>query len=87
MGLERLHRVICDPYLAVGFDFVEKVSVRVTREDHAAGTVGDSVFRVSGDVFKYLVDGLHGAFGFGSLLGAKGTQGHEKLVVGSSYII
>lgn len=56
-------------------------------KDHGAGTVGDSIIWVCGDIVHELVDGLGGVFGSFGLLLADGAEGGEQFVVDCSGII
>ena len=75
------------PFLAAGFALVEKGSARVPCKDHAAGTVGDAIIWVGGDVFKEMVDLCRCELVGGILLGTNDSQGHENLVVDVPCII
>ena len=48
---------------AANFFDIEVASVGVGCKNHAAGSVGDSVVGISGDVVKELVDGGSSVFG------------------------
>jgi len=66
---------------ATSFADVEVSGISVSSKDHAAGSVGDSVVGIIGEVVKDLVDGGSRVFGGSGLLGANSTKGNKKFVL------
>ena len=72
---------------AAGFSGIEVGSIRVGREDHVAGSVGDAIIGIGGAVVQELVDFVVGAAGGGRLFGADVAESMEEFVVYGTGIV
>ena len=69
------------PSPAAGAQLSEEAGIRVGRKDHGAGTVGDVIIWVGGNIVQELDDGRAGGLGGGSLLGAQFAEGDKEFVI------
>jgi hypothetical protein len=67
--------------------FCEEAGVRVGGEHHRAGSVGDTILWVCGNIVEELVDHFGRVFCSFGLLGADGAEGGQEFVVSCSGVI
>ena len=72
---------------AASFAFIEVGGIRVSCQDHAAGSIGDAIIWIRGAVIKQMVDSSVSGFSGCGLLGANFAEGMEEFVVHCTCIV